>query len=975
LGSAWREQKTGHAPFDGKGRETILGEKIKKITILLTLLALVTSLAPMTVFAAESFVAPETVKVGFFAFDGYHEMDENGVKSGYGYDFLQLTQKYVNLNYEYVGYDKTWEETQQMLLSGEIDLATSAHMTDARLEMYDFSLPIGTNTVIISMRATETRFVAGDYSTYDGMTIGLLEGSSCNSNVESFAEEKGFTFTAKYYENARRLKSALESGEVDTLATTSLRKMEGEKTLSEFDTEYFYVIVKKGNTALLDKINYAIEQLNESEGDWKNTFYYDNYLADRYSELTFTEEEQRFIDTYSNGKNKLVIATDTDWRPYSWKEDEEYIGILPEYIAACMDLCGMDYVYYDGKDNVYDYTILKNPDVDLYIGCRLDDSDVEQAGLIASSAILDVKAAYLQRRDVTTISRVAMSASTPYLNNRLDASDDILTMVYTDMKVAEKAVLEGSADAVLLYNYSAEYYVNMDTTGRLVFSLIPDSAGEIRAVIRSDSDHTLMSILMKCINYLPYAEKSAIISDYVSFSATELSFGDYVSLHPFLFAVIFGVFLCGLFVVVAILIKVYVERRNRYVLEGKVEEISLLNERLEENQQNLEDARQRAEDANSAKTTFLFNMSHDIRTPMNAIIGFTNMLDKYQEQPEKRADYLKKIRDSSTVLLSIINNVLDMARIEKGTLEVDEVAWSTEQFNDSLCSVFHDMMQEKDIEFTREIRVEHPYVYCDPLKLQKVFLNILSNAYKYTERGGKVHMFLEEIPCECEGYALYRTTISDTGIGMSEEFLPHIFEEFARENNTTDNKIEGTGLGMPIVKRLVELMDGTIEVQSEKGKGSTFIVVMPHRIAKKEDITENRNIKVDPEQFVGKRILLVEDNELNAEIAVEILEERGFELEHAPNGQEAIDMLQAADAGYYDIVLMDIQMPNMNGYEASRRIRQLDDPDKAEIPIIAMTANAFEEDKREAKRAGMDGHLAKPIDLKELVKVLSQTLE
>jgi CheY-like chemotaxis protein len=236
-------------------------------------------------------------------------------------------------------------------------------------------------------------------------------------------------------------------------------------------------------------------------------------------------------------------------------------------------------------------------------------------------------------------------------------------------------------------------------------------------------------------------------------------------------------------------------------------------------------------------------------------------------------------------------------------------------------------------------------------------------------------MFLEEIPCEREGYALYRTTISDTGIGMSEEFLPHIFEEFARENNTTDNKIEGTGLGMPIVKRLVERMDGTIEVQSEKGKGSTFIVVIPHRIARKEDITDNRNIEVDPERFVGKRILLVEDNELNAEIAVEILEENGFEVEHAPNGQEAIDMLQAADAGYYDIILMDIQMPNMNGYEACRHIRKLDDPQKAGVPIIAMTANAFEEDKREAKRAGMDGHLAKPIDLKELLKVLSLTLE
>lgn len=388
----------------------------------------------------------------------------------------------------------------------------------------------------------------------------------------------------------------------------------------------------------------------------------------------------------------------------------------------------------------------------------------------------------------------------------------------------------------------------------------------------------------------------------------------------------------------------------------------------------LEEAREAAENANQAKTSFLFHMSHDIRTPMNAIIGFTNLLRKYQDIPEKRENYLDKIESSSGVLLSIINNVLEMARIEKGTIEVDEMVWSAEQFYDTLISVFEEMMKQKGLTFTYEINVQNHYVYCDPTKLREVFINILSNAYKYTNSGGSVRLLLDELPSEREGYVVYRTTISDTGMGMSEDFLPHLFDEFSREHNTTENKIEGTGLGMPIVKRLVELMQGAIEVQSQKGVGSTFVVTLPHRIAQREGLVVHAGVEVDPKLFNGKRILLAEDNELNAEIAMEILGEAGFIIEHAENGQMVVDMLRKAPSNYYNVILMDIQMPIMNGYDAARAIRVLTDNAKANIPILAMTANAFEEDKREALRCGMNGHLSKPINVPELMKTLAGIL-
>ncbi|MDO4482999.1 MAG: response regulator [Clostridia bacterium] len=392
-------------------------------------------------------------------------------------------------------------------------------------------------------------------------------------------------------------------------------------------------------------------------------------------------------------------------------------------------------------------------------------------------------------------------------------------------------------------------------------------------------------------------------------------------------------------------------------------------------QAELEAAMKEAENANSAKTTFLFNMSHDIRTPMNAIIGFRNLLEKHQDNPEKRAGYLRKIDDASTVLLSIINNVLEMARIEKGTLEVEEIPWSAEEFTDSLYSIFSDMMRQKNITFTQDFQAEHPYVYCDPIKQREIFTNIISNAYKYTNPGGTVHMSLRELPAEKEGWVLYRTTVTDTGLGMSEEFLPHLFEEFARENNTTDAKVEGTGLGMPIVKRLVELLNGTIEVTSVKGKGTTFTVTIPHRIADASTLVRHDDIAIDHTSFIGKRLLLAEDNDLNAEIATEILEEEGFAVIRAEDGERCLHLLEAAPAGYFALILMDIQMPNMNGYEATRAIRALPDKSKASIRILAMTANAFEEDRKNALAAGMDGHIAKPIDIKRLNEAILSVLD
>lgn len=385
-----------------------------------------------------------------------------------------------------------------------------------------------------------------------------------------------------------------------------------------------------------------------------------------------------------------------------------------------------------------------------------------------------------------------------------------------------------------------------------------------------------------------------------------------------------------------------------------------------------EEALVRAEAASRAKTDFLFSISHDIRTPMNAVIGFLRLLKEQQDKPEKRKEYIKKMEDSSELLLSIINNVLEMSELEGGKAALNETAWSMEQLLETICALPVSQMEEKGILFEKSISVQHPFIWCDMTKLQEVCLNILNNAGKYTPSGGKVSLRMTELPSEREGFALYQIVIEDNGIGIGKEFMPRLFEPFARENDTTHSKIAGTGLGMTIAKRLVELMDGSVKVESEPKKGTRCTVTIYHRVASEEDVRARE--AEAPADFSGKRILLAEDNDLNAEIAAELLGEMGCEVERAQDGDVCVSLMERAGSRYYNLILMDVQMPRMDGYRATEAIRKMDDPAKANIPIITMSANALEDDKRNACAAGMNAHLAKPIDVQKLKEVLAEFL-
>lgn len=395
-------------------------------------------------------------------------------------------------------------------------------------------------------------------------------------------------------------------------------------------------------------------------------------------------------------------------------------------------------------------------------------------------------------------------------------------------------------------------------------------------------------------------------------------------------------------------------------------------ERMQE--EKLKKAYVAAENANKAKTEFLNNMSHDIRTPMNVILGYNHLM-KSQLTESKQLDYQKKIEQSGKLLLAIINNVLDMARIESGKIKVDENYERVGEVVDEIISTFSSEAEEKEIHLSGSMKVTHRNILCDGTKIREIYVNLVSNAMKYTPRGGNVTITVEELPCEKEGYMKVKSEIKDTGIGMSKEYLPTLFEPFSREQNTTIGRIGGTGLGMPIVKKMVDLMGGSIEVASELGKGTVFTFTLMHKIADRKFYSQKTEAAETSEMgknLSGKHVLLAEDNDLNAEIAVTVLEETGIVIERVEDGIQCVNRVVQMSPGTYDLILMDIQMPNMDGYQATQCIRHLNDKKKAEIPIIAMTANAFEEDKKRAFDAGMNEHIAKPIDIEKLrVAILS----
>lgn len=933
-----------------------------------TLFILLTTIAPA---AGEPTHERRTVRVGVLAQDGLCQKDANGNLSGYTIDLWQMANRYMDVKVEYVGYGKNWNELLQMLEHGELDILTNAQKSPEREQIFAFTKPIGITSGLLNVRADNTKFIAGDYATYNGMRIGTFRKDRTYDLFQKWAQEKGFTYQTTFYDTSTELYAAFHRGEVEAIIANSFRKPENEHTLDMFYTNNIYGIVRKDDTQLLNEFNYAINQMNASEGDWVHKLLY-KYVTDTNTvKISFSHREQELIRQYQSGEKKLVVGVWTDRAPLSYVENGKLKGILPELFDKIMQKAGIPYTIKLPKDKADYEKMCLDGSVDVIMDWRHDNIPLaEERDYALSKKYLDTRIVLLKRNTLKGQPHTFAVENTTRLSNvEYKLVDDANIFLTNNVDESIRAVAYGKADATYLYYYMALYYLNQGSYKNLVYEILDTPGSDVHIAFTAGVSHELSGIISKCISQISNEERTQIINKYTTFQPQNMDFVTYIAYNPQM-TLLFFVFILAISLGFLLM---YMRLHEKKRLLAQEQAYAVKQEQLAE----------AAQAANKSKTSFLFNMSHDIRTPMNAIIGFANLAQNAKCSTEQMHSYLSKILVASQHLLSLINDILEMSRIESGKITLEPAPTSWNEMLQELQTIMQEQIESKKQSFTISIApLTHDYVMIDKLRMEQVLVNLVSNASKYTPERGSIRVELAQYPAAKPGCALYKISVIDNGMGMSEDFVKKIFSPFERANNSTVSKIQGTGLGMSITKSIVDLANGTIDVKSKLGEGTEIIVAVTLSLCTDAETAARNAKQLDKQQaqaeqpdFKGKRLLVVEDNKLNREITVTILEQTGIITEQAEDGSVAVKMVQEAAPGYYDLILMDIQMPIMDGYEATKQIRALPDKRLAQLPIIAVSANAFEEDKKASLAAGMDGHIAKPINVPDLFALMQKLIK
>ncbi|MBD9163549.1 MAG: response regulator [Blautia wexlerae] len=909
---------------------------------------------------------PQTIRVGSFE-DTFNYVDKNGVRRGYGYELMQALAGYTGWEFEYVKCD--WSNCFDRLENGEIDIMGDISYIDERAQKMLFSdEAMGEEKYILYADLSNIDSGTSDFKFMDGKRIGVLMGTEPEVMLTEWENKNGIQTEHVNVYNNDDVEKKLANHEIDCFVSLeeSIWSEQGIASVTTIGKSGIYFAINKERSDIKRELDYAMRQLEQDSPFFKADLYKKYFTFDYNQSLTGGEkswlEEHGDIRIGFLNNDPAIFSMD--------EETGQLTGMLSEYFSYAKDCLGNQTL----KFNIQEYDdysemlqALQNQEIDMIFYAGRNPYFAEENG-------------YALTNTAWTYSLMAVTDEKNFDENKVytvavpkekEALKQYIAFSYPQWKIVDYDSLDAAAD--MIANEEADCFL-MGASQALIydnsknFKSIPLTKTMEACIAVKSGEGKLLSILNKTLKAMPSDMLTSALAIYDS-TADKVTFSDFVKDNMLAFFVTAGFFVLSIIVIILVLLRK--ARKAEAVAKLAASDTQKLNDKLEI-------ALKKAEAASLAKTRFLNNMSHDIRTPMNAILGYAQLMEdelKGKDLPET-SEHLKKLQQSGNLLLSIINNVLDMARIESGRMEIDENYGRIEDIRQTLFEIFGDEAKKKNIALHYTINVEHEHILTDTTKVKEIFVNILSNAIKYTQSGGSVMINVDELACDEPGYMMVSTRVSDTGIGMSPNYMTKIFEAFTREQNTTKSKIAGTGLGMSIVKNYVEMLGGTIDIESELGKGSTFTVTLKHRIAD-ESYYVKKHIEepgTGSEILEGRNILLAEDNDLNAEIAEAILERAGLKIERVENGIQCVNRIMEMPAGTYDMILMDIQMPKMNGYKATQEIRHLPDRNKACIPIIAMTANAFEEDKRDAVAAGMNGHIAKPIQVDNMLSILVEII-
>lgn len=933
----------------------------RSICAMLCLLLLLPALFPVK--AAAETAPAKVVRVGSFG-DTFNHVNEKGIRKGYGYELLQTLSGYTGWQFEYVTCD--WSNCFEKLKNGEIDIMGDISYTEDRAEEMLFSdEPMGEEKYYLYADLSRADISASDYKTLNGKKIGVLMGTESEVMLTEWEEKYGLKTQHVNSVNNEDMKQKLANHEIDCFVSLeeSFWTELGISTITRVGSSGIYYAINKDRPDLKEELDNAMRALDEEAP------FYTADLCKKYFSLDYkpilTGEEKAWLKEH--GAIRMgFLTSDSGVSTYD-PATGEISGTITDYIQFARDCLGnqeLEFRLVGYDDKQAELNALKSGEIDMVFHFDQSPNLAEEYRVACTNT--------------TWTSNMMAVTNKQYFNenkaNRVAVPQNKLSLTryiavyYPQWEIvdcaaqedAARLVKDGQADCFVTgVSSEAKYSKNYG-----FYSVpLPNPAKSCFAV--NSGNRSLLSILNKTIKAMPTNMLTGSLAMYKSALRK-------VTLSEFLRDNFFMVLLVSSIAVAVILLTILKLLRKARKAEAAARKAANDTQELNEK---LQIAAENAESANRAKSTFLFNMSHDIRTPMNAIIGYADLASRHSDDPAKLKKYMENIQVCGQNLLMLLNNVLDLARIENDKTEMEYSVSDVEKDFRNCIAMFRNQADSKGQTLTVTTQLQYPYIYADIPHLTEVCTNLVGNAVKYTGAGGTIRCDVTQKPGEKEGWCDTVVTVADNGIGMSQEFQKHIFEPFERERTSTVSKVEGSGIGMGIVKKLVELMGGTVEVESKIGVGSTFTVTIPCRIASEDEIQAKREINPsDQKCLCGTRILLTEDNDLNAEIATELLQEEGCTVDRAKDGVECVDMLEKAANGTYQLILMDVQMPVMNGYDATKKIRRMDDPQKANIPIVAMTANAFSEDKQVALDAGMNDHIAKPINMSVLVPTLRKYL-